>query len=164
MNSLADIYDERAARILAFLDAHHVMSLATCGTGGPHAANLFYAHHDFTLLWVSDPASEHSIHVEGRARVAATIATDYSDFAEIRGLQILGDAYRICDESERKAAGSYLEARFAFLCELKSAPARLREVYDRAQYYRLVPMRIALIDNTRGFGFKEVIDLTAEQR
>ena len=57
-----------------------------------------------------------------------------------------------------------LEARFAFLCELKSAPARLREVYDRAQYYRLVPMRIALIDNARGFGLKEVIDLTAEQR
>ena len=138
--------------------------LQRVGLGGPHAANLFYAHDDFTLLWVSDPASEHSIHVEGRARVAATIAADYSDFAEIQGLQVVGEAYRISDGSERKAAGSYLEARFAFLCELKSAPARLREVYDRAQYYRLVPMRIALIDNTRGFGFKEVIDLTAEQR
>ena len=45
----------------------------------------------------------------GTARVAATIAADYSDFAEIQGLQVVGEAYRISDGSEREAAGSYPE-------------------------------------------------------
>src|SRR5262245_25687970 len=66
--------DDRAQRFLAFLDAHHVMSLATAGADGPHAANLFYARDGFALIWVSDPTSRHSLHVEGGARVAATVA------------------------------------------------------------------------------------------
>jgi hypothetical protein len=37
------MHAQAAARIAAFLDAHHVMSLATSGRDGPHAASLFYA-------------------------------------------------------------------------------------------------------------------------
>ena len=84
--------DELADRIAAFLDAHHVMSLATLGPDGPHAANLFYARDGFTLFWVSDPASRHSVEVGADTRVAATIARDYSDYATIQGLQASGRA------------------------------------------------------------------------
>jgi hypothetical protein len=37
-----------------------VMSLATSGESGPHAANVLYVRDDFALLWVSDPISRHS--------------------------------------------------------------------------------------------------------
>jgi uncharacterized protein YhbP (UPF0306 family) len=77
--------DELATRVLAFLDGHHVMSLATLGPEGPHAANVFYARDGMVLFWMSDPASRHSMHIDACGRVAATIAPDCRDFPEIRG-------------------------------------------------------------------------------
>src|SRR6516165_1471022 len=68
--------DDLADCIAEFLDAHHVMSLATCGPHGPHAANVFYARDGFSLLWVSDPQSTHSTNIGINPQVGATIAPD----------------------------------------------------------------------------------------
>ncbi len=149
--------DELAERIAEFLDAHHVMSLATAGRDGPHAANVFYARDAFTLVWVSDPASRHSGELEADGRVAATITRDVSAVAAIRGLQVSGYARRIVDPSERAAARRILEERFPFLQQ--PADATVRENYARAAIYRLKIARCVLIDNSRGFGHKEVLDL-----
>ena len=70
--------DDLAARISIFLDAHHVMSLATCGPHGPHATNVFYARQGLSLLWVSDPQTRHSANILINPKVSATIAPDYS--------------------------------------------------------------------------------------
>jgi uncharacterized protein len=150
--------DERAVRIAAFLDAHRVMSLATSGPRGPHAANVFYARDDFTLLWVSSPDSEHSRHLVARPRVAATIAADCLDYADIKGVQIHGDAWRIDQRAERSRARALLELRFDFLRRIKFGSSALHEAYENAEFYRLEPSRIVLIDNSRGFGFKEALD------
>jgi uncharacterized protein len=151
------VADELADRIAAFLDAHHVMSLATSGAHGPHAANLFYARDGFVLFWVSDPASRHSVEIETDARAAATIAPDFSDYAMIRGLQLAGRARRVSDPAERVRAQRILEARYPFLRQI--ADAALGEVYRRAEIYRFDVVRIVLIDNSRGFGHKDVLDL-----
>jgi uncharacterized protein YhbP (UPF0306 family) len=151
------VAEDQAERIAAFLDAHHVMSLATCGPNGPHAANLFYARDGFALLWVSDRASRHSAELEADGRVAATIARDYADYAAIRGLQARGRARRLDGEEERARAEGILEARYPFLKQL--ADADVRDSYARAQIYRLDVVRFVLIDNARGFGHKDVLDL-----
>lgn len=156
MKSSAD--DERAARIASFLDAHRVMSLATSGARGPHAANVFYARDDFTLVWVSDPQSEHSQHLAACSRVAATIAANCIDYADIKGVQIHGEAWRIDQAAERSRARTQLEMRFDFLRRLSFGSAALREAYENAEFYRLAPSRMVLIDNSRGFGFKEAIE------
>ena len=72
----------------SFLAAHHVVSLATCGAAGAHAANLFYACDGLALIWVSEPDTQHSRNIDTDPRVAATVAPDYSDFAAVRGVQI----------------------------------------------------------------------------
>jgi uncharacterized protein YhbP (UPF0306 family) len=151
------VADELSDRVAAFLDAHHVMSLATLGAKGPHAASVFYARDGFALLWVSDRASRHSAELEADGRVAATIAQDYSDFAAIRGLQVSGRARRLADEAERARARHILEARYAFLRQ--PADGDLRDTYERAQIYRLDVVRFVLIDNSRGFGHKDVLEL-----
>jgi uncharacterized protein YhbP (UPF0306 family) len=142
--------DELAERITAFLDAHHVMSLATVGPHGPHAANLFYARDGFTLFWVSDPTSRHSVELDATGTVAATIARDYSDYATIR---------RLVDDAGRARARGILEARFVFLRQL--ADDGVRDVYRHADFYRLDVDRFVLIDNTRGFGHKDVLEVAA---
>jgi len=147
-----------AARITAFLDAHHVMSLATCGADGPHAANVFFARDGFSLLWVSDPQTRHSIALEINPQVAATVAPDYRDFDEICGVQISGDARRISGAAERHSARGLLEARYPFLQRLSDRPG-VKEAYEAADFYRLVPRKIVIIDNRRGFGHKDTLDL-----
>ncbi len=159
MNPADGTHAERAARILACMDAHHVMSLATCGPDGPHAANLFYAREEFSLLWISDPGSRHSVHIETQPRVAATIAKDYSNYSQINGLQIVGEASLVVDPSECTRLRYRLEQRFPFLRAVEQASTQFREAYARVQIYRLTPLRIVLIDNSRGFGFKEALDL-----
>jgi len=152
------VADDLAGRIAAFLDAHHVMSLATLGPHGPHAANLFYARDGFVLFWVSDPASRHSVELDADGRVSATIARDSSDYATIRGLQVSGRA-RLVDDGERDRAQKVLEARFPFLKKLVDGD--VRDSYARAQIYRLDVVRFVLIDNTLGFGHKDVLEVGA---
>jgi uncharacterized protein YhbP (UPF0306 family) len=154
---------ETASRIAAFLDAHHVMSLATTGPQGPHAANLFYARDGFALLWVSDPRSRHSAELEADPRVAATVAPDDQDFAAICGLQISGEAHRLRSTSHSGCARALLEARYPFLRHL-SDRSDLQQAYESAELYRLVPRRLVLIDNRRGFGHKETLDLDTPTR
>lgn len=153
---------ELAACIAEFLDVHHVMSLATCGPHGPHAANVFYARDRFSLLWVSDPQTRHSVALETAPRVSATVAPDYSDFDEIRGVQISGEARRITDAAERHRARGLLEARYTFLQHLLNKPA-VKQAYEAAELYRLVAHEIAFIDNTRGFGTKYLLDLRSPE-
>ena len=156
-----DVGHDVAGRVAAFLDAHHVLSLATCGPCGPHAANVFYARDNFTLFWVSDPSSRHSIELDADPRVAATIAVDHRDFVTVCGLQIAGIATRMTDSSDAGQARALLEARYPLLKQLSEAQVSLREDYANAAYYRLEPSRIVLIDNRRGFGHKDTLDLHA---
>jgi len=151
---------ELGRQIASFLAAHHVMSLATAGPGGPHAASLFYACDGLALIWVSEPASQHSRDIEADARVAATVAPDYSDFAAIRGVQIVGAAQRIVAADEHKRQLAQLEKRYSFLGQLAEGPPKLREAYARTAVYRLQPTRIVLIDNSKGFGHKETLEVT----
>lgn len=151
-----------ADRIGAFLAAHHVMSLATSGPNGPHAANLFYACDGLALVWVSEPDTRHSRDIEADSRVAATIAPDYSDFAVIRGVQIAGAARQIVAEDHRMRLLALLETRYSFLRQSAAGPAELRQAYARISVYRLEPARLVMIDNTKGFGHKETLALTTE--
>jgi uncharacterized protein YhbP (UPF0306 family) len=148
---------ELSLRIEAFMTEHHVMSLATLGPEGPHAANLFYACDGLSLIWISDPKSRHSREIEAEARVAVTIAPDYTDFSIIRGVQIWGLAYKVID-GERARQMEILESRFAFLRRTEEGPKKMHDAYSQAAIYRLDPRRIVFIDNTRGFGHKETLD------
>ena len=150
---------QTTARIAAFLDAHHVVSLATCGPDGPHAATVFYVRDGLALLWVSDPNSRHSAELAANARVAATVAPDYFEFDDILGVQISGLAHAIADASERANAELMLQARYPSLKRTSEGSPALRKAYERAEFYRLEPTRLVLIDNSRGFGHKDTLEL-----
>jgi uncharacterized protein len=144
-----------------FLAGHHVMSLATVGSSGPHATSLFYACDGLALIWVSKLDTQHSREIEADPRVAATVAPDYSDFANIRGVQISGKARRILAPDDRIRHLAELEARYPFLGQLAAGPLKLRQAYARTAVYRLQPARVVLIDNTKGFGHRDALELSS---
>jgi len=156
--------DVLRAEIEAFLAAHHTVSLATVDDqGAPHAANLLYAPDGLALYWMSDTTSRHSQHIEARPGVTATVAPDYADFRQIRGLQIFGTARRLAGV-ESAVTAARMVARYGFLAELAKGPAALRAAFEKVGFYRLEPARITLIDNTRGFGHKETLELVRDSR
>ena len=136
--------DDLADCIAEFLDAHHVMSLATCGPHGPHAANV-------------DRQSTHSTNIGINPQVSATIAPDYRNFAEICGVQIFGRAHQFSQPAARYKARALLARRYPIL-QHPSDPM-IEQAYSSAEPYQLVPNRIVLIDNRHGFGHKETLDL-----
>ena len=109
---------------------------------------------------MSDPDTRHSRDIAADPRVAATVAPDYSDFADIRGVQVAGVAQPIVPMQERKQHLALLEARYPFLGELAKGPTKLCEAYARTTVYRLRPARIVLIDNSKGFGHKETLEIS----
>lgn len=155
---------ELSRQIGSFLEAHHVMSLATFGTTGPHATSLFYACDGLALVWVSELDTQHSRNIETDPRVAVTVAPDYPDFAAIRGVQIAGIARRIVEANERMLHLAQLESHYPFLVQLTAGSLQLQQAYARASVYRLEPARIILIDNTKGFGHKETLEISPRTR
>jgi len=148
------------AEILAFFAQHNVMSLATSAPDGkPHAANLMFANEGFVLYWVSAPDSRHSRHIEADPRVAASVAPDYGDYKDIRGLQIAGTARRVSEPVPAARALKLLAAKFGFFGRFLDGPKDLAGDLRKAAVYRLDCETITLIDNTVAFGHKEVLDL-----
>ncbi len=86
-----------------------------------------------------------------------TIAAQQQDYANIRGLQIEGSGRRITDATHASAGFDLLVARFPFLDQF--AVGKLARHLGAAAVYLFDPSRLTLIDNSRGFGFKQTLEL-----
>lgn len=145
-------------RIEAFLQEHHVMSLATSGPEGPWSAAVFYAADGLTLYFVSAPGSRHGRDIEASGRAAATIHGGARDWREIRGIQLEGEAARV-GATGRAAALAHYGRKFPLIADLSSAPLEIAAAMARVEWYRLSPRRVRLVDNTLGFGHREELEL-----
>ena len=147
-------------RIRAFLDARHVLTLATAGEDGPWAAAVFYAAGPaLELYFISDPDTRHARHLVARAAVAATVQEANAPWTQVQGLQIEGVAGALEPPGRREAEAIYL-ARFPELGTLVARPAGATAAavaarFAASTFYVIRPRRIRLIDNTRGFGHRE---------
>lgn len=141
--------------ILEELQNHSVLTLATVGNAGPHAVSLMYAHKGFDIYWLSDPKTTHSEQLVHNASAGITIARQQKDFQKIRGLQIEGNGYRITDPDEEAMGFELLVARYPFLKQFRSG--RLARHLGLAAVYAFHSTKLVLIDNSRGFGFKQAL-------
>ena len=159
-----------------YLRAHHTMTVATMGplpvsgAGGapsgaadsgtvvPHAASVFYAvDDDLRLVFLSDSASTHGLHIGKAAPVAVTVTEQYDDWEDIRGVQLWGVAKRVTGPAKVAAMAAYLR-RFPFVDDLLQQP-RLAAAMRKVSVYRVEPRRVAFTDNTTGVFGREILDL-----
>ena len=82
-------------KVLEYLQTCNVLTLATNGVDGLWAAAVFYVNKDFTLYFLSDPATRHAINIINNPQVAATIQEDYKDWKKIKGIQLEGVVHKI---------------------------------------------------------------------
>jgi uncharacterized protein YhbP (UPF0306 family) len=129
------------------------MTLATTGPDGqPYAAPVYFAA-DLTgetlrLYFFSDPASQHSQNLGRDPRAAAAFYPESQDWQEIRGVQLRGEACPLPGGEAWNAGWKCYAGKFPFVEGLKLIVAR-------NTLYRFDPAWIRMVDNRRGFGFKE---------
>jgi len=146
--------DPLQRRVDELLAKHHVMTLATAGSSGPGAAAVFYAHEGARLYFLSSPNTRHSRHIALAPRVAITIQADCTEWLQVEGLQIEGQARRLSDTAAVRAREIYT-AKFPFIGGLAWAPAALREAFAQVGWYEVVGERACVIDNSLGFGHRD---------
>lgn len=147
---------EARANALAYLAAHHVMTLATTGPDGVWAAAVFYASDGFDLFFLSAGHTRHSQNMAQNPNAAATIQEDYHDWPTIQGIQIEGDV-QLLDGAARDEAIRLYQAKYPFVSPDNPA---LGPALAKVNWYRLRPRRLYFIDNRKGLGHRDEIDLT----
>jgi uncharacterized protein YhbP (UPF0306 family) len=143
---------------LSYLQSHRVVSLATLGSAGPWASAVFYASDGFTLFFLSAPTSRHCRNLADDPRVAATVQEDYSDWQNIKGIQMEGLMTEIDGREEQYARRIYGE-KFPLVGQPAQAPVAIVKALAKVRWYQLVPSRVYFIDNSAGFGQRDEIVL-----
>ena len=131
------------ARIIRFLERHHVMTLATVHDGQPHCCTLFYAYDTARNRFVvtSSASTLHVKQVERNPRIAGAIALESKVIGKLQGIQLQGTMTRPHEESLLEARKTYLH-RFPF--------AALMDI----DLWIIDPDYLKLTDNRLGFGKK----------
>ncbi len=126
------------------------LTLATTGAdGAPHAAAVYFAADERNRLYFfSEPESQHTRDLTANPRAAAAIQPHVSGWQEIRGLQLRGTVALVPEGAEWEHAWQVYQARFPFV-------AGLKEIIVKNSLYVFTPDWIRLVDNRRGFGYKE---------
>lgn len=126
------------------------MTLSTADSAGlPHSAALYFAADaSANLYFFSDPESRHAQAGAKGSPAAVSIHPLVEGWEEIRGLQMEGDLRPVTEEAEREKAWRLYTRKFPFT-------AGLKDLIDRNALYVFTPRWTRLVDNLRGFGFKE---------
>ncbi len=150
--------DALGEQVQRYLRDHHVMTLASHGNEGVWAAALFYANDGIAIYFLSSPTSRHCLNLTRNPRVSAAIHENYADWRQIKGVQLEGLASVLAGEEEARARRLY-GAKFPDIGKLEQAPASIVNALAKVRWYRLIPERLYFIDNSAGFGHRDVIDL-----
>lgn len=140
---------------LAYLQTHQVMTLATVGEEGVWATAVFYASQEFDLYFLSAGHTRHAQNFHYQPHIAAAIQEDYKDWTAIKGIQLEGKVAQL-DGAELEVALSLYRAKYPFLAQ--DTP-QIQAALTKVNWYRLRPTRLYFIDNGRGLGHRDVVDL-----
>ena len=126
------------------------MTLATSGEAGePHAAAVYFATDAHNRLYFfSEAGSQHACDLQANARAAVTIQPQVSGYRQIRGLQLRGWVQPVEAGPSYDGALALYRAKFRFV-------AGLEEILAKNTLYVFTPDWVRLVDNRRGFGYKE---------
>ncbi len=166
------IGDSFRQRVDELLWGHTTLTLATWTAEGPQATPLFFAHvwrslddddERLLLYFISNPESDHAQALLQQPAVAAAIYQDGQDWQKIRGLQIEGMAHVVSSEAEREQALVTYSAKCPFvapgLLQHDEGPVELVGPLARSRFFVIDVDWIRIIDNTRGFGYREEVTL-----
>jgi nitroimidazol reductase NimA-like FMN-containing flavoprotein (pyridoxamine 5'-phosphate oxidase superfamily) len=146
--------DEIRTKILALLDQHRVMTLATLRPDGwPQATTVGYVSEGLTLWFLCGPDSQKAANLAADDRVSLTIDHDADDIMAITGLSMAARAVAVTDRAEAEKALALMPLKYP-----GHAPLPLpMPTPDDVRIFRVTPSVISVLDYTKGFGHTDLV-------
>ena len=148
--------DSFRQRILALLDEHRIMTIATLRPDGwPQATTVGYVNEGMTLWFLCGLESQKAKNLALDNRVSITIDHDTPDLMAITGLSMAARAHRVTDLAEAEKVLRLLPLKYP------DAPASTASMQmprpDEVAVFRVEPEVISVLDYSKGFAHTDLI-------
>ena len=141
-------------KILALLDQHRIMTIATLRPDGwPQATTVGYVNEGLTLYFLCGPDSQKAANLARDDRVSLTIDHDTPDLMAITGLSMAAHAQAVVDPAEANKVLRMLPLKYP---EQSSAPVPMPTPED-VRIFRVTPTVISVLDYAKGFGHTDLV-------
>jgi len=143
-------------KILALLDGHRIMTVATLRPDGwPQATTVGYVNEGLTLWFLCGLASQKAANLAHDDRVSLTIDHDTADLMAITGLSMAARAHRVTDRAEAERVLRMLPLKYS------DAPPQTAGMQmpgpDEVALFRVEPEVISVLDYTKGFAHTDLV-------
>lgn len=146
--------EEIKQKILALLDEHRIMTIATLRPDGwPQATTVGYASEDLTIYFLCGLDSQKAANIARDNRVSLTIDHDTPQVMEITGLSMAARATPVLDPAEGEKVLRMLMAKYPPQGDLPLAMPTPADV----RIFRVAPSVISVLDYSKGFGHTDLV-------
>jgi PPOX class probable F420-dependent enzyme len=146
--------DKLEAKILALLDQHRIMTIATLRPDGwPQATTVGYASEGLTLYFLCGLDSQKARNLARDDRVSLTIDHDAPQVMEITGLSMAARAKAVTDPAEAEKVLRLLMQKYPQQDAFPLPMPKPSEV----RIFRVVPSVISVLDYTKGFAHTDLV-------
>jgi nitroimidazol reductase NimA-like FMN-containing flavoprotein (pyridoxamine 5'-phosphate oxidase superfamily) len=147
--------EEIRNNILALLDEHRIMTIATLRPDGwPQATTVGYASEGLTLYFLCGLDSQKAANLARDKRVSLTIDHDTPDIMAITGLSMAAHATPVTDRAEGEKVLRMLMQKYPE--QTISLPGPM-PTPDEVRIFRVTPTVISVLDYSKGFGHTELV-------
>jgi PPOX class probable F420-dependent enzyme len=154
MNPPLQMDEQLKEKILALLDEHRNMSIATLRPDGwPQVTTVGYASDGLTLYFLCGPDSQKAANLARDDRVSLAIDHDTPQVMEISGLSMAARAHVVRDPDEAEKALRMLMLKYPPQGGLPLPMPKPEEV----RIFRVTPTVVSVLDYTKGFGHTDLV-------
>jgi nitroimidazol reductase NimA-like FMN-containing flavoprotein (pyridoxamine 5'-phosphate oxidase superfamily) len=141
-------------KILALLDQHRIMTIATLRPDGwPQATTVGYVNEGLTLYFLCGPESQKAVNLARDDRVSLTIDHDTPDLMKITGLSMAARAQAVVERNEAARVLRMMPLKYP---ENVSLPMPMPSPED-VRIFRVTPTVISVLDYTKGFAHTDLV-------
>lgn len=143
-------------KILALLDGHRIMTIATLRPDGwPQATTVGYVNEGLTLWFLCGRDSQKAQNLTHDDRVSITIDHDTSDIMSITGLSMAARAHRVNDRAKAQKVLGMLPLKYP---DAPPSTAQLKmPAPEEVALFRVVPEVVSVLDYTLGFAHTDLV-------
>ena len=141
-------------QILALLDQHRIMTIATLRPDGwPQATTVGYVNEGLTLYFLCGLDSQKAANLARDDRVSLAIDHDTPDLMAITGLSMAARAQAVVDRDEANRILGMFPLKYP---ENIAVPIPMPTPED-VKIFRVTPTVISVLDYSKGFGHTELV-------
>ena len=141
-------------QILALLDQHRIMTIATLRPDGwPQATTVGYVNEGLTLYFLCGLDSQKAANLARDNRVSLAIDHDTPDLMAITGLSMAARAQAVVDPDEASRILGLFPLKYP---ENIAVPIPMPTPED-VKIFRVTPTVISVLDYSKGFGHTELV-------